>query len=331
MKRGDLPEVLALPGLDATVMRVERLMEDMVRTADPELADPCVRILRAKGKRLRPTLVIAAAACGNSPARESVLAAAASVEFMHNGSLVHDDLMDDAHSRRGVATINAREGPGMALLCGNVLFALSGQAAARVGEAAAVEAAGTIVALCNGQTRELLDNFNTERTPEATFRSIEGKTAALFRTACRLGGICGGLSGAHVDALGCFGEDFGYAFQLVDDVLDLVSSEARVRKPVHHDLRRGVYTLPVTLGLTGEAMAQLAAAVRDGDMDEAMAIVWSGNGLKRVAGLAIDHTDSAAGHLAPLIDRPAARGLVQLAASYVEGELQKAGLLEGVR
>jgi geranylgeranyl pyrophosphate synthase len=240
MEMTEVSRLLGVPDLDETVGRVEGLMADLLGPADASLSEPCLRILRGRGKRLRPALVIAAAACGpRPPDRGTVLAAAAAVEFLHIGSLVHDDIMDHAEHRRGVPSISYREGPNTALLSGDVLFALAGHAAALVSQAAAIESAEAIVALCNGQIREILDNFNPGRSEQSILATIEGKTAALLRASCRLGGICGGMDSQAIHALGAYGFAFGMSFQLVDDVLDFVSNPAVWGEPRRNERAAG--------------------------------------------------------------------------------------------
>lgn len=316
-------------------------MTELIRSADPNLADPCLRILRGPGKRLRPALVIGAAVCGPQPPDDrKLLAAAASVELMHIGSLVHDDIMDDATDRRGVATISFLEGPSTALLSGDVLFALCGYSAALVSQAAALEAAETIVALSNGQAREMADNFDPHRSEQSIVGAIEGKTAGLLRTSCRLGGLCAQLDADAIDALGAYGYAFGMSFQLVDDVLDFVSSKALSGKPVLNDLRCGVYTLPVALARMGEHGSELLDALeipadrpREGatgrdprlserQVEAAATILRSGDYLPRVLDRAMTYATEAAEYLTALPDGPTVRGLAQLPGLYVEDQMR---------
>jgi heptaprenyl diphosphate synthase/octaprenyl-diphosphate synthase len=335
-----LADLLELPGLPGTLLRVEGVMTELVRSADPNLADPCFRILRG-GKRVRPALVVASAACGTGlPDDRKLLGAAAAVEFLHIASLVHDDIMDNATDRRGVTTISFLEGPSTAILCGDVLFALCNYAAALVGPEAALEAAETIVALCNGQAREMADNFDPYRSEASIFSAMEGKTAALLRTSCRLGGLCAALDEGQIDALGDYGHAFGMSFQLIDDVLDFLSSQAVSGKPVLNDLRCGVYTLPVALARAcehgDELLAALAPAVNrplgdgtrhapslsEAQVDAAAAILRAGEHFRRVLDLARSYAVEAAEHLTVLSDGPTVRGLARLPGLYIEHQMR---------
>jgi heptaprenyl diphosphate synthase len=111
--------------------------------------------------------------------------------------------------------------------------------------------AATIARLCAGQVNELQDAFSVARTEDGYFRSIAGKTAALFSTSCRIGAIVGGLERDRIEALTTFGEAYGMAFQIVDDVLDVVATDEALGKPSGHDMVEGTYTLPVLRVLNG--------------------------------------------------------------------------------
>jgi heptaprenyl diphosphate synthase len=165
--------------------------------------------------------------------------------------------MDSAEVRRTVPSVNALWGNHQAILAGDYLLAKASELASSISMEVAGLLAATIAKLCEGQLTEARDAFDTDRTEERYFRSIGGKTAALFATACRIGGLVGGLDRDRVDALTAFGDAYGTAFQIVDDVLDVIASEEELGKPTGHDLVEGTYTLPVIRAL---------AAPRGGDL-----------------------------------------------------------------
>ena len=184
-----------------------------------------------------------------------------SVELVHLGSLYHDDVMDEADTRRSVESVNARWGNLQAILAGDFLLARASEIAASLGTEVAGLLAATIGRLCEGQIGELRRTYNAARTEAEYLESIDGKTASLFSTAARIGALVGGLDRPDVEALTSFGHAFGMAFQIVDDVLDLTATEAQLGKPAGHDLVEGVYTLPVirTLAAGGAAGGRAAA------------------------------------------------------------------------
>src|SRR5262249_59686655 len=123
------------------------------------------------------------------------------VELVHLGSLYHDDVIDEAETRRGIESVNARWGNLTAILAGDILLGRASEIAASLGTEVAGLLASTIVRLCQGEVAQLRDTFDVRRTEEAYRRSIEGKTASLFATACRVGGIVSGAPPAPIQAL----------------------------------------------------------------------------------------------------------------------------------
>jgi geranylgeranyl pyrophosphate synthase len=214
------------------------------------LGPASTRVAATGGKRLRPLLTIVGAALGGA-FDEHVISAAAAVELVQVGSLVHDDILDHADTRRGRPTINAVEGIDHAVLAGDYILARAAELAASVSREAAALLAATLGDLCEGQVLELRDTFDPDRSLEAHLGSIRGKTAALFSCACRLGAQVGGLSERNEVALTRYGEAFGMAFQVLDDVLDLIGDASRLGKPTGNDIASGVYTLPVLAALHG--------------------------------------------------------------------------------
>ena len=212
------------------------------------------------GKRLRPLLAVAAAACRaghTGPVDRDVVRGGVSVELVQVGSLYHDDVIDEAVTRRGVESVNSRWGNIRAILSGDFLLARASEIAASIGTEVAGLLAATIATLCEGEVLELNDAYQVDRTEDAYLRSIDGKTAALFSSACRIGAIAGDLPRDEIDLLTGYGRAYGMAFQVVDDVLDVVATDEQLGKPAGHDLVEGVYTLPVILAMKNSAGAEL--------------------------------------------------------------------------
>ena len=236
------------PLIIADLARVETALRASVEAEDPFLTEVVSHLMNAGGKRGRPLFAVAAAACALpelAPATDDVIMGGVAVELVHLGSLYHDDVMDEADTRRTVQSVNARWGNLTAILAGDYLLAKASEIAASLGTEVAGLLARTIAHLCEGQVYELQSTFNAGRTEEAYLRSIGGKTAALFATASRIGALVAGLDRSQVDALTEFGHGYGMAFQIVDDVLDISATDEQLGKPAGHDLAEGVYTLPV--------------------------------------------------------------------------------------
>ncbi|GAA0916004.1 polyprenyl synthetase family protein [Nonomuraea longicatena] len=235
-------------GLRKVETRIQRLSASSTL---PGINAGTATVVDAGGKRLRPALTLATAlGLGRSPDRR-VVTAAACVELIHAGSLVHDDLMDHATRRRGATTLNASLGDGKALLIGDFMLARAGLAAlTSVSRPVAEVLAATVVELAEGQYLETAELFDAGRTEESALRSITGKTAALFRASCLVGAICAQASPEERAGLATYGERFGLVFQILDDLLDLTATSEQLGKPASNDLRQGVLSLPAILTKT---------------------------------------------------------------------------------
>jgi heptaprenyl diphosphate synthase len=263
-----LVDDLGLRALPGDLRRVEEALQAAVRVDDRFLGDVASHLLGAGGKRLRPTLTLCAAyAVAGEPEpapdidlsdrdrhdrsdRDRAVTGGASVELVHLGSLYHDDVIDEAETRRGVPSVNARWSNIVAILSGDFLLAQASALAASLGADVAGLLAATIGELCRGQVLELQYLFNPARTEESYFSAIEGKTASLLATAARIGGMVTRAPAPTLDALTRFGHHLGMCFQIVDDVFDVTRTEAELGKPVGNDLLEGVYTLPVIYAVT---------------------------------------------------------------------------------
>jgi heptaprenyl diphosphate synthase len=200
--------LLQLPVLQADLVRVEEALRQSVIADDPFLTEVAGHLIAAGGKRVRPAFAITSAATAlatMAPASDEVVMGAVSVELVHLGSLYHDDVMDDATTRRTVQSVNARWGNLTAILAGDYLLAKASEIAASLGTEVAGLLAATIGRLCEGQILELRHAFDLDRPEAAYLSSIDGKTASLLGTACRIGGIVAGLPRPQIDALTTFG------------------------------------------------------------------------------------------------------------------------------
>ncbi len=242
-------ELLNLPGLDDGLARVEEELRQAVAAPEPVLSEVASHLMAAGGKRLRPALLLAAALSTGAPVGPGVVQGAVAVELVHMGSLYHDDVIDDASSRRGVQSANARWGNLVAILAGDFLLAKASEIAAGLGTEVVRVLATTISRLCEGELVQLRHSYSTQRTEAAYFRAISAKTASLLSASTRIGGLVAGAPAETVDALTRFGQAFGMAFQIWDDVNDLVRTEAELGKPAGHDILEGTYTLPVIRAL----------------------------------------------------------------------------------
>ena len=242
-------EQLQLPALDGHLEAVEEALQLAVDADEPFLAEVAGHLVHAGGKRLRPALTVASALAGGAAVDDRVVQGGVSVELVHLGSLYHDDVIDQADSRHRVDSVNARWGNLVAILAGDFLLARASEIAARLGTEVAGLLAATIGELCAGEVSQLQAAFDPGRSEAAYLRAVEGKTASLFSASCRIGGLVAGLSREQVEALTRYGRALGVAFQIWDDIRDLVGTEDLLGKPAGHDMVEGTYTLPVIRAL----------------------------------------------------------------------------------
>jgi octaprenyl-diphosphate synthase len=210
----------------------------------PQLAG---HLIAAGGKRLRPTLTLAAARlCGYKGERHVALAAC--VEFIHTATLLHDDVVDESELRRGLATANNVWGNQASVLVGDFLFARAFQLMVEDGSLEILDILSSASAqIAEGEVAQLTTANNTETSESAYLEVIRGKTATLFAAACRVGAVVAGRPQAQEEALDNYGLNLGIAFQLVDDVLDYSASQAELGKAIGDDFREGKITLPIIL------------------------------------------------------------------------------------
>ncbi|MFM8903410.1 MAG: polyprenyl synthetase family protein [Actinomycetota bacterium] len=278
--------LLSLPMMDVDRQRVETALLQSVKTRDAHLNELAAHLIVAGGKRLRPVMTVAAASVGrDKPVTDDVIQGAISCELVHLGSLYHDDVMDESATRRGVETVNSRWGNLQAILAGDFLLAKASEIAAALGTEVAGLLARTIGHLCEGQIEELTKAFDVSRSVPSYLVSIEGKTASLFSTSARVGALVAGHERNVVEALTNYGTAYGMVFQIVDDILDVIATDAELGKRAGHDMEEGVYTLPVLLTLKSDSpdsleLRDLLGRQFSGDeRDTALAIVRANSGV----------------------------------------------------
>ena len=235
--------------LEPCLRDVEAEIELMISTPVKLIADIASHTLGAGGKRLRPALcMLSAQLCGDSPETPSdrVIKSSAAVELIHTTTLLHDDVVDDALVRRGKPAANLVWGNETSVLVGDFLFAQVFVNAAREGFGGLLLPIATATAeMCAGELMETEWRGRLDMSEEQYFQIIALKTAALTDCACRLGAMAVDADEEAVERLGRYGNAIGMAFQIVDDVFDVASTQGRIGKPVGNDIREGDITLPM--------------------------------------------------------------------------------------
>lgn len=201
----------------------------------------------SSGKRLRPMLaLLAGGATGNISSEHIKLGLI--VELIHIASLVHDDIMDEAHVRRERPTLNAKWGNGITVLVGDILFAHALRLATDFSnKEISCRIADAAIGVCSGEMLQTQRCFDLSLTLENYYRIVEMKTGSLFAVACELGGLLNGCSAEVMTALKQYGNHMGIAYQILDDCIDLLGDEATFGKTLGTDLSGGKFTLPILM------------------------------------------------------------------------------------
>jgi len=276
--------------------RLQQRLEEITWSAGPDLRAVLTPLLRRPAKRVRPALLFAVAGIDAEPAGTGpvadALTCAAAVELLHQSSLVHDDLMDDAPSRGGVPTLHREHGSEVALVAGDFLVGAAGAALCEVGVDAAAAGHGAYREMCRGQALETLHRHQMIAV-ERYIEIVGGKSGALLRAACMLGAQNAGFGVEAVAAYGEYGLAFGILFQIVDDLVDLLSTPDLAGKPVGQDLPNGVFTLPVLLAALRYGGSFTAHLGPGGDVGRIQALATRQVVLAEVIAYAVRYADVA--------------------------------------
>ncbi len=318
-----------IPGLDALDERLEaeirpRLdgVEDVLAKAveadSDVLGTTAGYLLAAGGKRFRPMLVLLSGYFGD-PTDPRLIQGAAAIELTHVATLYHDDVMDEAASRHGVPSVNARWDNTIAILTGDFLFARSSELAADLGPDVCRLLAQTIAILCDGQIRDVASAGDVDKTEQDHLEVIKRKTGVLIASSCRMGAMLSDCSPEDLETLGAFAESLGLAFQLSDDIMDITSTQLELGKEPGTDIREGVYTIPMLHALTtgpdrDELRHILSAGPPDGELlDRALEIVRSSGSVDHARAGVSQEVTRAIELARRLPDGHAQQALVQLA------------------
>ena len=316
-------ERLQLASVEVDLTRLETLLAESVIFGDSYLDSVTTHLIYAGGKRLRPILAVASATSGEGAATQEDLLGGVALELMHLASLYHDDVMDEAEVRRNVDSVNARYGNLIAIVAGDYLMARSAAIAADLGTDVAGLLARTLAALTRGQVSEVRTAFSVERTEADYFAAIEGKTAALMASSCRVGALTAHLSDDEREALTEFGRCFGMIYQLRDDILDVIATDNELGKPAGQDLAEGIYNLPTIFALRDanvgdELRGVLGAILDDEDRERARKLVVATDGIERTIAAAQTYLAQAHVALASLPSAQLRSGFASLIESLLE-------------
>ncbi|WP_212524945.1 polyprenyl synthetase family protein [Actibacterium sp. MT2.3-13A] len=287
----------------------------------PRIPEVSAHLIEAGGKRLRPMLTLAAARlCGYEGPYHIHLAA--TVEFIHTATLLHDDVVDESGQRRGRPTANLLWDNKSSVLVGDYLFARSFQLMVETGSLRVLDIlANASATIAEGEVLQLTAAQDL-RTDEGIYlKVVRGKTAALFSAATEVGGVIAGAPEAQVKALHTYGDALGISFQIVDDLLDYAGDAKATGKNVGDDFRERKLTLPVIKAVAKADSEERAFWTRtiekgkqeEGDLEHALALLDRHNALEDTRAEALGWAEKAKGALEVLPDAPVRQMLLDLA------------------
>jgi octaprenyl-diphosphate synthase len=304
---------------------VEEFFRSSFATDNPLITEAVRRMLAAGGKRLRPRFtLLAASAVGARP--EDHLRLAAFMELIHVATLIHDDVVDNAQTRRGVNATAVDFGNRVSVLAGDYLFAwIFKNVTAGYRDPIPHILSATLADITDGEVLQLEALGNLATTVDAYVEIAAKKTASLFSASAECGAIAGGGSPFAVAALREYGRAYGIAFQMRDDVLDVTADEATLGKPVGNDLRERKMTIPLVFALEGADREFRSDVERffagDDGRPESVARIVAGieshGGLAKTETALAGYVQRAKQSLAPLGTAPARSELVALADALV--------------
>lgn len=310
-------------GIKNELQAVERELKSVVKGDNTILAETSTHLLNAGGKRLRPALNILGAKFSNFDF-EKVLTLAVALELIHMATLVHDDVVDASLTRRGIPTVKAKWGNNISTHVGSYLFAKSLILISRYREIPLVAKvlSDISVKMCEGEIQQISASFDICQTIKDYFYRIKRKTALLISASIQLGAVvCGAPSSIYLP-LHRYGNHIGMAFQITDDILDMVADEEQLGKPVGSDLRQGIITIPAIYAICRcHQKDRLVSIVKkvdksEDEIREAIELIKGTGAIDYSFEVALKYLKKAKEELKKLPDIPA-RHTLSLAADFI--------------
>jgi heptaprenyl diphosphate synthase len=303
------------------IAAIERELEDSVYSQHSMLRETSLHLLKAGGKRIRPVFVLLAGEFGNYRL-ETMKNVAVPLELIHMATLVHDDVIDDADTRRGQLTVRSKWDNRIAMYTGDYIFAKSLGIITRIPNPTVHQVMSrAIVQVCIGEMEQIRFFFHTDQTIRDYLLRIKRKTALLIAISCQLGALAAEAPDWVSNKLYSFGYNVGMAFQIRDDILDLCGTEKQIGKPPGSDVRQGNITIPVLFALQdpnlkSAILGELSRIEQlDGqtDVSRFLDMIRSSDGVAKAEALSQKYIDKAIAALEDLPDSRAKKDLIEVA------------------
>jgi octaprenyl-diphosphate synthase len=312
---------------ESDLKRVEEHMELYLRSEVRLIPEIIHHLIGSGGKRFRPLLLLTASElCGYHGERRYPFSAI--IEFIHTATLLHDDVIDHAETRRGKVSANRVWGNAASVLVGDFLYSKSFSLMTDDGNLAIIKLISTITnTMSEGEIFQLIKTGDINITEKEYLSIVEKKTSILISAACAIGGILGNASDSQIEALTRFGIRLGTAFQITDDTLDYVAKEEEFGKAIGQDLKEGKLTLPLIRTMkkcTPEERLLIRKGIEEKDdqsIAEIMTLIDRNDGISHALAKAKSCIDEAKGYLASFDDSKSKTALFTIADYIVERRL----------
>ncbi|WP_407891824.1 polyprenyl synthetase family protein [Lacticaseibacillus sp. N501-2] len=296
-----------------------QLIQQEIKPQNTKVADALIDMINAGGKLLRPAYCLLFSQFSTKRDPDKMIALAAAVEALHNATLVHDDIIDKSSVRRGLPTISAQFGEDVAVYAGDYLFVVCFKLIAKYASdlRSVQQDAGSMERLLNGELEQMATRYNYEMTIDQYLKQVSGKTGQLFALSSFIGSYESGQPLRFAKKVEAIGLNIGIAFQLLDDILDYTADANTLGKPVHEDMKQGVYSAPLILAMSQDRAAflpylQQQQQMTAADLQAVMALVTKYRGVEQARDMAADYTKQALDGLARLPEAPVKHTLIRL-------------------
>ena len=283
--------------------RLDLNLNKMVGPRHPILYAAAEHLFHSKGKRVRPSIILLVARATNSKGQltNEHRRLAEITEIIHTASLLHDDVIDDCDIRRGLGTVNSKFNNKIAVLAGDFLFAQSSWYLANLNNLEVVKIISKVITdFAEGEAQQALTHFDTSISIDNYIHKSFYKTASLLASSCKAAAIINNADISTQNSFYNYGKHLGLAFQIIDDILDIVGTHQKIGKPTGLDLKNGNLTSPLLFALNEcPKLHKLIEREFESkkDREYAVRLILSTNGLKQARDLAIEHAQASIQHL----------------------------------
>ena len=300
------------PTIQALLLECLELIIEKTSIDNDDIEKTVIDMIDSHGKLLRPAYFFLFSRLGNATKEihKQIIAAAASTEVLHLATLIHDDIIDEANMRRGSETVQSKHGKDVAVYTGDLLISVYFDLLADATDSIDIIKLNTqsMKRVLLGEINQMTNAYNTAVTYEDYLKSIKGKTAQLFELSCYEGAYFGQCSPDILEKSRSIGQNIGIAFQMLDDILDYTQTPEILSKPVLNDVKQGVYTLPLILGMEADEsflpLLKRGEDLSDSDLAELVSLLHDNDCINRARAIAKTYSDQALATIESLPPHP---------------------------